>query len=59
MTPQSAATIEVYPPSHTVGLDLVGSFWTSRGYKYIIVAINYRTKFSDTKPVQNIKAVMV
>ncbi|KAM7303175.1 DDE-type integrase/transposase/recombinase [Ixodes scapularis] len=40
-----------------VGLDIVGPFKTSRGYKYITVAIDYLTKFVEAKPVRNIEAV--
>lgn len=51
--------IEVHSPFHTIGLDIVGPFKSSRGYKYIIVAIDYLTKFVEAKPVRNIEAVTV
>lgn len=51
--------IEVHSPFHTVGMDIVGPFKNSRGYKYIIVAIDYLTKFVEAKPLRNIEATTV
>lgn len=51
--------IEVHSPFHTVGMDIIGPFKTSRGYKYIIVAIDYLTKFVEAKPLRNIEAPTV
>ncbi|XP_064464406.1 uncharacterized protein K02A2.6-like, partial [Ornithodoros turicata] len=41
---------------HTVGIDIIGPFPSSRRYKYVIVAIDYLTKYVEAKPVTNIEA---
>ncbi|KAL1445566.1 hypothetical protein MTO96_044949 [Rhipicephalus appendiculatus] len=51
--------IEVHSPLHTVGMEKIGLFKTSRGYKYIIVAIDYLTKIVEAKPLRNIDAATV
>lgn len=51
--------VPVHAPFHTVGLDIIGPFKSSRRYKYIIVAIDYLTKFVEAKPVRNIEATTV
>lgn len=48
--------VEASTPFHTVGLDIVGPFQSSRRYKYVVVAIDYLTKYIEAKPVTNIEA---
>lgn len=51
--------VEVDVPFHTVGLDIIGPFQASRRYKFVIVAIDYLTKFVEAKAVRNIEASTV
>ncbi|XP_064488454.1 uncharacterized protein LOC135400547 [Ornithodoros turicata] len=45
--------IPVHAQFHTVGLDVIGPFRSSRRYKFVIVATDYLTKFAEAKPVRN------
>ncbi len=49
--------IPVEEPFEMIGIDFIGPLpWTKKGNKYIIVVIDYLTKWSETKAVRRVTA---
>ena len=49
--------IPTYSPFHQIGIDIVGPLpKTSRGYKYIVVAIDYLTKWPEARALRRATA---
>lgn len=60
-TPGSIQHFNIYEPADTVGIDVLGEMTATleTGNKFVIVAIDYFTRFIDAKAVQNIQAATI
>ena len=62
--PNKPAPLEIYPsqllPFHTVSMDIIGPFpVTDEGYKYILVFVDFLSRYIEIVPIKNKSSISV